>query len=207
MKFVLVGYNQDFSWVKDYTDDYLLYDRSETDDFIKDFPADKVIKTENVGNADYDRLCYLVDNYDNLPEVFVWSKANLFKYISKEEFDKLKDNTTFTPLLTQNHRTYQDNNGWVCYYEAGMYHERPDSWFFGQFQSKYVNDWQEWSRLLMLPQHHYIPFAPGGNYILTRETVHKYSKDFYDKMAQMLPYCRLPVEAQCCERSYNLLWR
>lgn len=205
--FILVGYNQDFSWVTEYTDNYLLYDRSDTDEFIKDFPQDRVIKTENVGNADYDRLCYLVDNYDTLPDVFVLAKTNLFKYITKEEFEPLKDNKTFTPLLTQNHKTYQDNNSWVCYYSGGMYHERNDNWYLNQFQTKYFHTFNQFANAFQLQSPSYIPFAPGGNYILTRDAVHKYSKDYYRKMAAMLPYCTLPGEAQMIERAYYLMWK
>lgn len=206
MKKILVNYNftPDKEWLGD---DYLIYDRSDSKDYLKDFSQDKIIYTENVGNVDYDKLNYLIDNYDNLPEVFLWGKSNIFKYITPEEYDKIKDNKTFTPLLTLNHKTYQDNNGWVNYYSEGVYWERNDNWFFNQFSSKYVNDWNEWAQMFFLPKLSYIPFAPGGNYILAREAVHKYSKDFYIKMADLLPYQMLPVEAQCAERSYYLLWK
>ena len=201
MKFVLVSYNNDPTWVKEYTDDWLIFDRS---DVPFDFP--NTTKTDNVGNVDYDKLRYLVDYYDDLPEAFVWGKTNLFKYITKEEFDKVKDNKYFTPLLTQNHQTYQDRNGWVCYYGGGTYHERNNSWYLDQFPSKFAS-YGEFAHEFQLPSPPYLQFAPGGNYILTREVVHKYSRDFYDKMASTLPYCQLPGEAQMCERSYFNMWK
>jgi len=206
MKKVLVNYNftPETEWIGD---DYLIYDRSDDGiDHLKDFDPKKIIKTENKGQVDYDKLNYLIDNYDTLPDVFLWGKTNLFKYISKEEYEDVKDNTTFTPLLTRNHVVYSDRNGWVSYYSGGMYHERNDNWIFNSFQSKYVNSFREWAHLFQLKPHDYIPFAPGGNYILTQDTVHKYSRDFYIKMADMLPYCQEPVEAQCAERSYYLMW-
>ena len=203
---VLVNYNftPEKSWIGD---DYLIYDRSDDGiDHLAEFDKSKVIYEENVGQVDYPKLRYLVDNYDNLPEVFLWGKTNLFKYITPEEYEKLKDNTTFTPLLTQNHNTYSDNNGVVCFYDAGMYHERNDNWYFGEFSSKYVKSFDDWCHHIFLPTQSYVPFAPGGNYILTRETVHKYSRDYYAKLAEALPYCREPVEACCAERSYYLIW-
>lgn len=201
---VLVNYN--FTPEKDWMgDDYIIYDRSDSDEWLKDFPKDKIIKTANVGNADYDRLSYLVDNYDILPDVFLWSKTNLFKYISKEEYDKVKDNKTFTPLLTQNHKTYSDKFGVVCFYGEGMYHERNDSWYFGEMVSRY-NNYGEFARDFQLPNPHFIPFNPGGNFILTREIVHKYGRDYYDRLRKILPYCQLPAEAHCCERSYYTIW-
>lgn len=207
MKYVLVNYHFDPSWVKEYADDYLILDDSESEEWVKDIPQDKVLKGGPEGNADYSKLMYLVDNYDNLPDVFVWGKSNLFKYISKEEFDLVKDNKIFTPLLTMNHKVYSDNNGPVCYYAGGMYWERNNSWYLTQQDSKYFRSYGEFAQAFQLPNPPYLPFPPGGNFILTKDTVHKYSQDFYKKMASVLPYANAPGEAQMLERSYYTLWK
>lgn len=203
----LVNYNftPDKEWIGD---DYLIYDRSDDGiDHLKEFDPSKIKKTENLGQVDYDKLCYLIDNYDNLPDVFLWGKTNLFKYITKEEYELVKDNKVFTPLLTKSHSSYSDETGLVCFYSGEIYHERNDNWYLNQFGTKYVHTMQHWLSALMLPSPPYIPFAPGGNYILTRDTVHKYSRDFYRKIASSLPYCQEPGEAQMAERSYYLLWK
>lgn len=206
MKYVLVNYNFSPDWIREYTDDYLIYDRSDSREYLASFPQEKIIYTENKGNVDYDKLNYLIENYDSLPDVFVWGKSNLFKYISREEFDAVKDNTTFTPLLTKHHNTYSDPNGVVNYYAAGLYWERNDSWYLGEHFSRF-GTFAEWAGYFNMPSPPYIPFPPGGNFILTRETVHKYSRDFYQKMADTLPYQTLPGEAHLAERSYYLLWK
>ena len=203
----LVNYNftPDKEWIGD---DYLIYDRSDDGvDHLVDFDQSKVIKTPNIGNVDYDKINYLIDNYYNLPDVFLWGKTNLFKYISKEEYSEVKNNSVFTPLLTKNHKTYKDQNGWVCYYSEGIYWERNNSWYVEQFPTKYFHNYAEFAHAFQLPNPLYIPFAPGGNYILTRNDVHKYSIDSYKKLAGILPYCREPGEAQMCERSYYTLFK
>lgn len=197
MKYILVGYNQNPSWVREYTDDFLIYDRSE-----EPLDFENVIHTENIGNADYDRLTYLIDNYDDLPDVFVLCKTNLLKYISKEEFELVKDNQCFIPLLTQHHKTYLP----VCYYENGMYHERNDSWYSQQFERKF-DTYNEWADYMGLPKPEYLAFSPGGNYILTRDVIHKYPKSFYGKMRETLAHAVLPAEAHYVERSYLTLWQ
>ena len=207
MKIIGVNYNTNPDWILDETDDYLVYDRSDSPDFTRNLDPAKVIRTVNIGQVDWDKLSYLIDNYDNLPEVFLWIKTNLFKSISEPEFNLIKGNKFFTPLLTQFHEVYTDEVGWVNYYKDGMYHERNNSWYFGAYPSKYVNNFGEWAHEFGLESPSYLPFAPGGNYILTRETVHKYPRDYYAKMRDMLPYAREPVEAQCAERSYYLMWR
>lgn len=206
MKKILVNYN--FTPDKDFVgDDYLIYDRSDSKDYLKDFDQSKIIYTENIGQVDYDKLTYLVDNYNDLPDVFLWGKTNLFKYISHEEYEKVANNKEFTPLLTMGHKTYSDESGVVCEYHNQVYWERNDSWYFNQFQHKYTDSFDDWAKMFNLPSPAYVPFAPGGNYILTKEVVHKHPKDFYAKMRDTLPYCIEPVEAQCAERSYYLMWK
>lgn len=207
MKKVLVNYNftPDPTWIGD---DYLIYDRSDDGiDHLKDFDAEKVIRTDNVGQVDFDKLCYLADNYDSLPDVFLWGKTNLFKYITREEYEKVKNNNTFTPLLTQNHKVYSDEFGPVNYYSGNIYYERNNNWYTNQFPTRYFDNFNDFATEFNIPTPAYIPFAPGGNYILTREVVHRYSRDMYDKMASMLSYCKEPAEAQMAERSYYLLWK
>lgn len=205
MKAVLVNYNYTPDWLKTYNFDLTLYDRSD-DGMKRDIPGN-VIKTENRGNVDFDKLNYLIDNYDTLPDVFLWGKSNMFKYIEQDEFDKLLDNKKFTPLLSKNHKTYMDRLGLVCFYDGyGMYNERNDSWYLYPHPAKFQS-YGQFAAYLNLPSPPFLAFAPGGNYILTREVVHKYSKDLYQKMADLLPYTTLPGEAHMLERTYWNLWR
>ncbi len=208
---VLVNYNHDpKDWWLDYgykPENVTLYDRS--DDGVERTFAAKTYKTPNLGDVDADKLGHIIQNYDTLPDIFLFSKTNLWKFISKEEFDKVKDNEGYTPLLTQNHRTYSDQYGVVCRYSGGIYEERADSWFFnaGLDSSGRFANWQEWAQTFALPATHFVPFSPGGSYILTRDKVHKYGKDFYEALRNTLPYAQRPLEAHCVERSYHLMFR
>ena len=206
-KVILINHNFTPTWLLDSGLDYYIYDRSDSKEYLKDFPQERIRYTENRGNVDYDKLSYLVEFYDNLPDVFLWGKSNLFQFISPEEWDKVKDNKVFTPLLTQNHKTYSDRNGRVCYYAESIYWERHDNWFVQQF-AFHIKTLDEFTDYLRIPRiGNYIPFAPGGNYILTKERVHRYSVDFYKKMRDTLPYTQLPAEAHFCERLYYSLWK
>lgn len=196
MKYVLTHYSGDWTWVKDYTDDFLIYNRTD-----EEIPNS--IHRENVGDADYDRLTYIVDNYYDLPDVFLLAKSNLFKFISKEEFDLVKDNQEFTPLLTKNHHTYEP----ICRYdENGIYEEINNSWYLSGVPALYFKDYGVFARNFRLPNPDYLKFAPGGNYILTRDTIHKYGIDFYEELLSTLPYCQRPGEAHMIERSYYNIW-
>lgn len=213
---VLVNFSYDPEWLLRYPDiePIVIYDRTEG-------PADHLLKygapvkkTPNLGDVDHDKLTWLIENYDNLPDVFLWSKTNLFKFISEDEFKKVRLNSAFTPLLTLSHRIYPDRFGAVNGYKGTehgpIYCERQDvtDALFRVLDNRgHFNCWEDWARTFMLPVEQYIPFAPGGSYILTRETVHKHSRDIYEAMRDTLPYAQRPVEAHMCERSYFYLWR
>ncbi len=203
MLHVLVNYNFTPDWLKD--KDYLIYDRSDSKDYLKDFDQSKIIYTKNIGQVDFDKLSYLIENYDSLPDVFLWGKTNLFKSITEEEFNVVKDNQFFTPLLTQGHQCYEDRFGPVCYYSGGIYHERADLLYMSNW--KYFSKYSEFAHAFQIPCEFFVPFNPGGNFILTKEVVHKYSRDFYANIRSVLPYTDNPVEAHFCERAYFTLWK
>lgn len=206
---VLVNYNYEPSWISRYPElEPIIYDRSD-DGIERDLTKyGQVYKTENRGDVDYDKLGWLIENYDHLPDVFLWSKTNVFKFVDEKDFQKALSKTSFNPLLKYDHRIYSDKYGEVNKYVGGMYHERADSWFFhaGLDNSGRFHSWQDWCGTFNLPQEAYIPFTPGGSYILTRETVHKHSRDLYEAMRDTLPYATHPLEAHCCERSYFYLF-
>jgi hypothetical protein len=211
MKALLVNYNYDPTWLKDYyfKIDPIIVDRSD-DGVERDLTKyGAVYRTKNMGDVDYDKLGYLVEFYDSLPEVFLWGKSNIFKYVDKDYLDKALDEGVFKPLLKLDHKTYSDKYGEVCRYAGEIYEERADSWYFNNpaLATKDFRSWEEWAWKFGLPQRAFIPFAPGGNYILTRERVHRYSKDFYEEMRNTLPYAMHPAEAHAAERSYYLLWK
>jgi len=193
MKFILSRYNHDISWLKEYSDDYVLYDRSEE-------PLEGAIVVPNIGSDWYDKLTYIIDNYDNLPEVAVYTKANLFKYITKEEFDLVKGNKTFTPLLTQHHEVYEP----VCRYVDGMYEEINNRWYLGPHPARHA---VEMMRLLGIDHQEYVRFAPGSNYILPKETILKHPKELYIKLRSYLDWVIYPGEAQIMERGAYNLWK
>lgn len=185
-------------WVKDYPDtEFTIYDRSE-------IPIEGSIVVPNIGTDIYDKFTYIIDNYDNLPDVAIYSKANLFKYITKEEFDKVKDNKTFTPLLTKNHKVYSDGNGPVCFYDnQGMFNEVNNFWYLYPHPAKFAP-------LIVgffgMKERLYNKFAPGSNYILPKKNILKHPKEVYEKLRSYLDWDVYPGDAQLLERNLYYLW-
>lgn len=210
MKAILINYEFVPEWLKDSGLDYEIWDRSETQGLLDGFPADRLRKTENRGNVDYDKLTWIVENYDALPDVFLWGKTNLFKYVTPERFEEVKNAKEFVPLLKYDHPEVMCD--WApsipfSFYQDGIYHDLNNSWYLNVVPAYRYRTYGEFAKDFLLPSPAYLPFAPGGNYILTRAVVHRYGRDFYDKMRSILPYCQLPGEAQMLERTYYTLWK
>lgn len=187
-------------WLKDYPGDHVIYDRSDKEPHIKG-----AISTVNIGSDLYDKFTYIIDNYDNLPEVAIYTKANLFKYITKEEFDLVKDNKTFTPLLTKNHKVYDDENGYsVCFYDnQGMFNEVNNYWYLNPHPAKFAPLILDFFKMR---ERMFNAFAPGSNYILPKENILKHPKETYIKLRSYLDWDVYPGDAQLLERNLYYLW-
>ena len=191
--------DRDVSWVGKYAPSMILYDRSDN-------PMPGSIIVPNLGTDLADKFHFIITNYNNLPAVSVYTKDNLFKYISQPEFDKVKNNSWFTPLLTMNHRTYNDENGKpVCYYKDGIYHEINNMWYLNSHPVKYNP--REIQALMGIDKMEYVPFAPGSNYILTAEDIRRHPIEFYIKLYNYLTWAVYPGEAQVIERGLYTIWR
>lgn len=204
MKWILSRYNHKIAYVKDYTDDLVLYDRSENRLNIKQ-AMDLGIKidmksVENKGSDIYDKFSWIIDNYDNLPDIALLSKANLFDFIKPREFEKIKDNTTFTPILSQEHHTYRP----VCWYMDNIYCERNDYWYLNPHPAKYAKEIKDYFHM---EERAYNAFAPGSNYILPRKNILRTSLGDYKQLRSCLEWAVYPGDAMLLERNLYYLWR
>lgn len=195
MRYIISRFEHDLSWLPKYSNDYVLYDRSPE-------PIKGSIVVPNIGSDLYDKLTYIIDNYNDLPSVAVYTKANIFKYISEEEWDKICENKTFTPILTQTHKTYLP----ICFYdEEGMYNELNNYWYLGAHPPKSQESLKELLELINNVTL-YSRFAPGSNYILPKENILKHTKVFYMKLRSFLDWSIYPGEAQVIERNLYHIW-
>lgn len=202
MKAIFSNYNFTPNWINQYYDDYIIFDRSDSREYLNEFPQDKIKIVPNIGTDIWDKFNWIIENYEYLPPVVLLSKSNLFKYISKEEFDLVKDNTKFTPLLTKNHEEKQG----ICYYKDGIYWEINNGWYLESHPVKTPERINTIMELMGYKGMRYVPFAPGSNYILPKENIIKHPKEKYEKLRSLLEWSIYPGEAQLIERGLFKLW-
>lgn len=194
MEFIISRYNQDINWLGKYTPSAIIYDRSEN-------PLPGTIMVPNLGSDILDKLHFIISNYNNLPEVAVYTKANIFKFISEPEFDAIVNNKEFTPILTFNH----EQKPGVSFYLNGIYWEINNLWYLGSHPCKF--DPKEIQKELGIDKMDFVPFAPGSGYILTRENIRRHPIEKYIKLHSYLTWAVYPGEAQVIERGLYTLWK
>lgn len=201
-KWIVNSYNTDFSWIDNYTDNYIIYDKTET--LIE---TDKIRHQKNLGYNIYDYLTFIVDNYNSLPDVCVFIKANVFKHCKKEVFDILIQNNDFTSL------EYYGNipaNNWEARTLNGGFLEINNSWYikamadtYGPEVNRYFKTYNDFlDEMFINPENlMWIRFSPGANYIVPKENILYYTKDFWKKLLGYIDYHQTPSEAHIIERA------
>ena len=205
--FVITDYNhltQDLSqsWVSKYAKDYLIYDRADRWE-----ETDKIKKQINVGENIYDMADFIVDNYNNLPEIMVFVKADVVpRHCGEEKFAKIIKNNFYTPienyirtttLYTPGSYAYVDENDgyWENIREVDYLLQ---SIHPGKYFSKFIDFFNE---VYEDPKFGtYIRFAPGGCHLITKSDILNYNKEFYELIKKITSWDIRPGEAFILER-------
>jgi len=227
---VISNYNWDLEWLK-ITYDYgfspkntVIYDKSSADKDLSHLG--EVIKSPNVGANQFDILRYIIENYEDLPDMIMFFKGNLFSrgknyYTTEERFIQTLNSTEFfsawvdknvlvgdlrhtdyTPIETLNSGRLIQPVAWCDY----SYNNDLENRYFSNHHE--VLDWC----FINPPKTRTIEFIPASNFAVPKELILKYSKNLYDKLASALYYEPDPkydptcAEAHIIERMFYLIW-
>ena len=221
-KLVVSNHNSDLEWLSmtyDYgfsPDNTIIYDRSDEE---KEWShLGESLRSPNVGENIYDMMRFMVEHYDNLPDVSIFIKGNLFQrpeehggenyYTTKERFIRALQAEYFLPIERFHESTSVVINGggfvqptWEASSNPNIY-ARHFSTFPQMLNKLFVNP----------PDFPYNRFAPGGNYVVPKANILKFSKAFYEKLQFYCSY-EPPEEFQSTsgesylmERALYLIW-
>lgn len=197
--FIVSRYNEDFSWIKEYTNQYIVYNKGVP---IED---PHVINTENIGNNQRDIFKFVYENYTELPDVLVFIQANPFDHCPKEAFEGLIKDDYFTAIESYGPPV----NGWERRDGLGGYMELNNNWYI-QAKNQEFNTTCKYNSFNEFMDHYFtnyihsdwIRFTPGSQYIITKEIVLHYPKSFWKELLDELPRNNM-TEGHIIERA---LW-
>jgi hypothetical protein len=187
--FVITRYKEDYSWVDEYTDDYIIYNKGEP---IYDNP--KIINTENWGYNERDIPMFVYEHYEKLPELTAFLQGDPFAQCKKDVFDDLIYNTTFTRLEAK-YPELSDRS-----HETGYYIEPNYNKNFGADTSGTVDNFLL-TYFLDYTHIDTFTFTPGAQYIVEKERLLQYPKKFWYKLMNDKLNTPTAVQAHILERA------
>lgn len=199
--------NIEDSWVAQYCDNYLIYDRAHR------LPeSNRVQWQKNVGQNIYDIFDFIVTHYENLPKTTIFCRAAMIfpkdrkKPLSKgtcslDKFLQLANNDTFTELHDFGPEVHNGSSSKMG--PGGSFFEINNSWYFNEFPWKYFNSLNQFFRDVYIHPNlpDYIRFCPGGSYIVPKANILKYSKNFYERLREYVGWDVIIAEAHMLERA------
>lgn len=198
--FVVSQWNNDVSWVEEYTTNYIIYDKSNT---LTEGP--KVIKCENVGHNLYDIFHYCYSNYDNIPNLIAFLEGNPWDHCNREKFNRVINNKFFTPL--ESYENAPDYHAAMKCSDAGWM-EINNDWYIISHPRRDFSMFQSYNQALDYvfknayhPQ--FVRFSPGGMYLVEKERILHYSRNFWKSLMEIVSKHSNQPEAYIFER---MLW-
>ncbi len=203
-------FSGDIEWLSRYKNRCIVYDRSDSELSVSKNYLINIQRSPNVGYNLYDMFTFIIDNYHNLQDVTTFCKSNIVpRHMGIDKFEKMMNNSYFTPLFdTSLHKPHMP----VCMFSSdGCWSEINNGGVLIDVNihpAKYFTVYNELLKFLfvnpVLPN--YITFCPGANYVVPREVILKYSRNFYRNLRHFVSHCRLPGEAHLIERALYTIW-
>jgi hypothetical protein len=204
--FVVSKFNEDISWLDDYTNNYVIFNKGEP--IKNDY---HIMNVTNQGGNQRDICRFLCYSYDQLPRLMAFVQANPWDHCKKEIFDKLIYNKQFTPLeyygstpangweRRSPDEGYEElNNSWYIESHNKTYHQTCKYKSFDEFMNKYFSNYihTDWLR-----------FTPGSQYIIEKRQALYYPRNFWKSLMNELNNGIRPTEGHIIERSLWMIFQ
>lgn len=165
------------------------------------------ITIDNVGYNIYSYLKFIIDNYENLPNIIVFCKNNIMtRHIKENTFKRLIKRDVFTPLEDP---IQKRNYPFSIEYSDNRYNELDGSFFYKfKFDRKYFASYSFLYNYVFkdVQSPKFIKFAPGANYIVPKENILIRTKEFYTNLLLFVSHSQFSCESHFIERILNDLW-
>lgn len=214
IKYVIARYNEDISWLPKDSENIIIYNKGEP------LNIQNEILTKNVGRESETYLKYIIDNYNNLPDVVVFSQAKISDHINTNIYnDQYKYleilgnealingmNTTDLLIILKEHPDIICHMGPEWNYKHGT---DPDNvWYYHKSQYKNglikFNEWLE----KHIDIKYELPFKVYCNAIfaVSKNNILKRNIEYYKKLISTVDWHINPIETHFLERSWYYIF-
>ena len=181
--------------------EYIIYDQSNQNKYRE---YNKNLKgyyqSKHTGHNLSDYFRYIVDNYDNLPEIIRFIKGNIVpRHCDEKYFLANIKNNFFTGLYNDK---IKDKLIFSKIQPGVVIESNVINIFRGTKECRYFRTCNGLLNFLFESPINsiFIPFIPGGCFIVEKERILRYPKSFYKLLYFLVSYTHFPQEAYIVER-------
>jgi len=201
--FVISRFKEDVSWIKDVSEDYIVYNKGE-DDLVEY----KTKRMPNIGANQRDIFHFIHENYDNLPE--------LMAFVQGDPFDHCKDNSFYELIKSRKYTKLAQYPDW-----PDGYWETNTSWYVPchtsyirskgiEYNCRYT-DFHQYATEIFSDYDYpaMLKFPPGSQFIVERRQCLFYPREFWSYLMSIFPdgeNLNGGAEAHIIERSMSLIF-
>jgi len=193
MALVVARYNEDIEWVKDFHTKYL-YNKGNIDT-ISDVLKQYTINLPNVGRESHTYLYHIIHNYDVLDDITIFTQGTYNDHCEMS-VDKFRDVFSNIDAYSKN---YIDSSCWGGY--RRYYNFKIKYWTAEvKNEDKEYGPWFE--SVFNQPFNDSTIVYRGGIFSVSKSTILKRPKSFYEMLLKEVEYDNNPIEGHFMERSW-----
>lgn len=220
MLIVIARYNEDIEWSKKYSSNVLIINKGDKIEGIE-----KQIFYPNVGREGHSYYKYIVDNYDNLDDYIIFLQGNPFDHTpniinildnindiynkNKENFMNININYTIINCGNNNfNNIYIDdikNSNFIYisqYINNTSIRTEENLWE----KCKTIRDSYEKIFYQKIDDDLKFIYGAGAQFLVSRESILKHPKEYYEKFYKILEYDIDPIEGYTIERFHKKIF-
>jgi hypothetical protein len=202
-KIVVARYNENIEWLKNEKENCVIYNKGNK------LNIENEIIVENYGRESETYLRYIIDNYENLPDVVVFTQA----YIS----DHIKGKNELVFLITIKNQALQHSKSIYCYVHDDVsknphwdkeWNLRSDGFYLA---NNYKNNRQmtfiEWFKTHIDKNYpNPINLYTAGIFAVRKDLILKHPVEYYEKLITEVNHHINPAEGHFFERSWYYIF-
>lgn len=194
---VIARYDEDVSWSIPYKNK-VIYNKGDIST-IPNILHPCVRQLPNVGRESHTYLYHIINNYDNLPALTVFTQARYLDHLYQEDFDNLFRTKTASTNFTDGRTWGSMLIGYDC---------RISSWDSHHTKTKLDECYGQWYERIFnkpFPHNEFLVYK-GGIFAVSADIIRSYPKSFYQTLLNEVNHTRSPEEGHFMERTWSKMF-
>lgn len=209
--FVVSNFNTDPSYYLDKFERVTVYDQSDDQKITKKLMDKNDSRIKFVGRTFGHNLLnyldYIIDNYDCLSDVIVFTKGNVpGRHCNDEWFNMVLSRDNYEFIWNDDNLQEKKDVQYRLY--PGRYIEINNSWYVAEASHRYFLNFDDFCNFIFkdYKRSNFVLFSPGACYQVERVRIARNPKSFYQGLRRIIEYTFRPAECFMLERALNLIF-